>query len=117
VLGGVLPGTATQPADLFWLGNAWLGWVLLFLLAAGPTLAGFGLYNVSLGYLPSSVANLILTSEPVFTTVLAYLLFGERLSGVQFVGSLMVLAGVTFLGVHERRMARRTRSRMSKAEA
>jgi drug/metabolite transporter (DMT)-like permease len=117
VLGGGLPGTATQPADLFWLGNAWLGWVLLFLLAAGPTLAGFGLYNVSLGYLPSSVANLVLTSEPVFTTVLAYLLFGERLSGVQFVGSLMVLAGVTFLGVHERRMARRTRSRMSKAEA
>ncbi len=115
-LGGVLPGTAPRPVDLFWLGDAWLGWILLFLLAAGPTLAGFGLYNVSLGYLPSSVANLVLTSEPVFTTVLAYLLFGECLSGGQFVGSLMVLAGVTFLGVHEGRMARRARSRMSKAE-
>jgi drug/metabolite transporter (DMT)-like permease len=117
VLGGFLPGTATRPADLLWLGDAWLAWGMLFMLAAGPTLAGFGLYNVSLGYLPSSVANLVLTSEPVFTTALAYLLFGERLSGVQFIGSLMVLAGVTFLGVHEGRLARRTRSRTSKAEA
>lgn len=61
--GGLLPGTATRPADLFWLGNALAGWGILFLLAAGPTVAGFGLYNISLGYLPSSVANLIVTLD------------------------------------------------------
>ena len=55
--GGGVPGAATRPADLFWLDNALAGWGILFLLAAGPTLAGFGLYNVSLGYLPSSVAT------------------------------------------------------------
>jgi drug/metabolite transporter (DMT)-like permease len=103
--GGILPGAAATPADLFWLGGAWAGWAILFLLAAGPTVAGFGLYNVSLIYLPSSVANLIATLEPAFTATLAYFLFGERLSGVQLLGSLMILAGVVFLRLHEGRLA------------
>ncbi len=103
--GDLLPGTAASPSDFLWLGNALAGWGLIFLLAAGPTLAGFGLYNVSLSYLPSSVANLILTLEPVFTATIAYLLLGERLNGVQIGGSLMILAGVAFLRVHEGRLA------------
>lgn len=107
--GGVLPGAAATPADLFWLGDAWIGWFILFLLAAGPTVAGFGLYNVSLMYLPSSVANLVATLEPAFTATLAYFLFGERLSGVQLLGSLMILAGVVFLRLHEGRLASESR--------
>jgi drug/metabolite transporter (DMT)-like permease len=95
------PGTASRPADLLWLGNAAAGWGVLFLLAAGPTLAGFGLYNMSLGYLPSSVANLIVTLEPAFTAALAYILFGERLNGMQIWGSLMILTGVVFLRIYE----------------
>ena len=75
--GSFLPGKAARPADFFWLGSAWAGWGVLFLLSAGPTVAGFGLYNVSLALLPSSVANLILTLEPAFTAVTAYLLLGE----------------------------------------
>jgi len=99
--GGFLPGAATRPADLLWLGNALAGWGILFLLAAGPTVAGFGLYNVSLAYLPSSVANLILTLEPAFTAAIAYALLGERLNGVQIGGSLMILTGVVFLRIYE----------------
>ncbi len=106
--GGFLPGAASGPADLFWLGNALAGWGILFLLAAGPTVAGFGLYNVSLSYLPSSVANLILTLEPAFTTVIAYVLLGERLNGMQLGGSLMILAGVVFLRIYEGWLAGQT---------
>jgi drug/metabolite transporter (DMT)-like permease len=95
------PGTAAQPSDLLWLGNALAGWGILFLLAAGPTLAGFGLYNMSLGDLPSSVANLVVTVEPAFTAVIAYFMFGERLTGIQIGGSLMILAGVFFLRIYE----------------
>lgn len=98
---GFLPGAATQPTDFFWLGDRLAGWGILFLLAAGPTVAGFGLYNVSLGYLPSSVANLILTLEPAFTAIIAYALLGERLNGLQLGGSLMILAGVVFLRIYE----------------
>jgi drug/metabolite transporter (DMT)-like permease len=99
--GGFLPGVATRPADFLWLGDAWVGWVALFLLAAGPTVAGFGLYNVSLSYLPSSVANLVVTIEPVFTTVTAYLLLGERLNTIQIAGSLLILGSVVFLRISE----------------
>jgi drug/metabolite transporter (DMT)-like permease len=99
--GGFLPGAATRLADFLWLGKSLPGWGILFLLAAGPTVAGFGLYNVSLAYLPSSVANLILTLEPVFTAAIAYVLLGERLNGVQIGGSLMILAGVVFLRIYE----------------
>ena len=55
---------------------------MLFLVAAGPTLAGFGLYNVSLTYLPSSVANLVLTLEPAFTAVIAYFLLDEQMTRI-----------------------------------
>jgi drug/metabolite transporter (DMT)-like permease len=106
--GGLLPGTATRPADLFWLGNARAGWGILFLLAAGPTVAGYGLYNVSLGYLPSSVANLIVTLEPAFTAVIAYFLLGERLKAIQIGGSLIILAGVVFLRIYDGWLAGRT---------
>lgn len=105
---GTLPGAAAHPADLLWLGRALAGWVILFLLAAGPTVLGFGLYNVSLSLLPSSVANLILTLEPAFTAFIAYLLLGERYTGVQIAGSLMILGGVLFLRVYEGRMAKPT---------
>ena len=71
------------------------------MLAAVPTLAGFGLYNVSLTYLPSSVVNLIATLEPAFTTVTAFLVLGETLTATQVVGSLMTVGGVVLLRVYE----------------
>ena len=99
--GKFLPGMAARPADLLWLGKSIAGWGVLFLLAAGPTLGGFGLYNMSLTYLPSSVVNLIATLEPAFTAVIAYFLLGERLTPVQIAGSLLIIAGVVFLRVYE----------------
>jgi len=100
--GGKLPGTAPAPVDMFWLGTRWAGWGVLFLLAAGPTVAGFGFYNMSLGDLPSSVANLIVSTEPVFTAVIAYLLLGERMTAIQIGGSLLILAGVALMRLFER---------------
>jgi drug/metabolite transporter (DMT)-like permease len=98
-----LPGKAQQFSELLWLGRAWGGWGILILLAAGPTVVGFGLYNISLGYLPSNVANLILTLEPAFTALIAYFFLSERLTGLQITGSLVIMAGVVFLRVSEGR--------------
>lgn len=105
----VMPGGIKALADFLWLGDAWAGWGMLILLSAGPTVAGFGLYNVSLSYLPSSVANLIATSEPVFTAVIAYFLLGERLNGTQITGSLMILSGVVALRVYDGWLENRAR--------
>ena len=70
---------------------------ILLILAAGPTLLGFGLYNVSLGLLPASTANLILTLEPVLTTLIAFFLLGERLSIIEVIGSALVIAALVLL--------------------
>lgn len=83
--------------SLFWLGNQGFGWLILFILAVGPTIGGYGLYTVSLVYLPASVANLIATLEPAMTAVLAYFFLAERLTLVQIAGSILILMGVVFL--------------------
>jgi drug/metabolite transporter (DMT)-like permease len=103
--GNPIAGVTARPGDLLWLGDALAGWGVLIFLAAGPTVLGFGLYNVSLSYLPSSVANLIVTLEPVFTAITAYFLLGERLTWMQIVGSLVVLTGVVFFRLYEGRLA------------
>lgn len=100
----LLLGKSAQLTDFLGLGSALSGWGILFLLAAGPTLMGYGLYNVSLGYLPSSVANLIVTLEPVFTAAIAYLWLGERLTGIQIGGGLMILTGVILMRIYEEKV-------------
>lgn len=105
--GDFLIGKAVKAKDIFWLGNQMNGWLILFLLAAIPTLGGFGFYNVSLSYLPSSIANLIATLEPAFTALFAYILLGERLTIIQLIGGLITLAGVVFLRIFETNKNRR----------
>ena len=78
------------------------------MLAAGPTLAGYGTYNISLSYLPSSVANLIVSLEPAFTAAMAYFFFGETLTDTQITGSLMILTGVVFLRIYEGKYLRKS---------
>ena len=107
LLGGLLPGTATCPADLLWLGNTMDGWCILFMLAAGSTVTGFGLYNVSLGYFPSSVANLIVPLKPVITSVIDYFMLSERLNRVQLSGSLIIVIGIVFMRIYEGWQARK----------
>jgi drug/metabolite transporter (DMT)-like permease len=98
---GSLPGTAKGLNGLLWLGADWQGWLILFILAAIPTVAGFGLYNVSLSLMPSSVVNLIVTTEPAFTALWAYFLLSERFTAVQVMGSVLIVSGVVFLRLWE----------------
>ncbi|HEX7976238.1 MAG TPA: DMT family transporter [Anaerolineales bacterium] len=87
--------------NLAWLGNAWMGWLVLVLLAVGPTIGGYGLFTVSLTYLPASAANLIATLEPPMTALLAYLLLAERFSSPQMFGSALVIVGLIILRLFE----------------
>jgi drug/metabolite transporter (DMT)-like permease len=94
--------TETPPgAQLLWLGRSTLGWGILLLLALGPTIGGFGLYSLSLTLLPASVANLIAMLEPALTAVMAYLLLGERLNGMQWLGSLCIIGCVLIVRLNE----------------
>lgn len=105
---GFFPLSAFQgmTGDLWFLsqgeqGIQWNGWLLLVTLAAGPTLLGFGLYNISLKTLPLAIANLILSLELVFTAVIAYFLLGENMNQLQLLGSALVMGGVLMLRKRE----------------
>ncbi len=89
--------------NFLWLGSSVSGWAILFVLGIGPTIGGFGLYLVSLGYLPATVANLIGALEPAFTAVWAYLLFQEQMTDTQVIGSLLLFASVILLRFGEER--------------
>ncbi|MGA2079590.1 MAG: DMT family transporter [Holophaga sp.] len=99
--GAPLPGAASRVADFLWLGRSVPGWSVLVFLGLGPTVAGFGLYLVTLAHLPSSVANLVVSLEPAFTTLYAYLFIGERLGPAQICGGLLILGGVALLRLSE----------------
>ncbi len=85
---------AQPPRAFFSLGQAWDGWLTLAILALVPTVAGFGLYTLSLRYLPAGVAGLIASLEPVLTAIMAIFLLGEWLDGWQWLGAGLILAAV-----------------------
>ena len=87
--------------ELFWLKDSYVGWGILLLLGIGPTLGGFGLYTLSLNYLPATVSNLIATLEPILTSIWAFLLLGERLTGQQVLGGALVFAGIIILRLRD----------------
>jgi drug/metabolite transporter (DMT)-like permease len=102
-LGNDLFITGKTPfTDMFWLGNSFAGWGILFFLGVAPTLGGFGLYTLSIRYLSPTTANLIATLEPAFTAVWAYFLLSEILTGTQFIGGALVFAGVVLLRFGDR---------------
>jgi drug/metabolite transporter (DMT)-like permease len=96
-----IPGSSQGLQNLIWSSMDWIGWVVLFILAAVPTLFGFGTYMISLSYLPSSVVNLLATLEPVFTAILAYVCFSEKLNLVQLGGAVLILGGVVVIRLTE----------------
>lgn len=87
--------------NFLWLGSSMNGWAILVFLGIGPTLGGYGLYLMSLGYLPATIANLIGALEPAFTAIWAYLVFHEQLTVIQWIGSLLVFASVIILRLGE----------------
>ena len=89
-------------ADMLWLGDSVKGWGILFFLGVAPTLGGFGLYTMSMRFIPATTANLIATLEPVLTAVWAYFFLSELLKGSQLFGGLLILAGVILLRASEK---------------
>jgi drug/metabolite transporter (DMT)-like permease len=84
-------------ASLLSLGGHAQAWGLLVLLAVAPTIGGYGLYTVSLQYLPAATANLLATLEPALTAVWAWWLLGESLAPVQLLGGGLILSSVLLL--------------------
>ena len=79
-------------------------------LALGPMLVAYVLFGIGLRSVRSSTATTITLLEPVFATVLAVLVVGERLSVVGWAGFALVLVGLAVLVTARRVAAARPRS-------
>jgi drug/metabolite transporter (DMT)-like permease len=72
-------------------------WGIFVLLAVVPTVFGHILFNWLLQYASATTVSMNILGEPVGASILAFLLLGEQLSGLQWAGGVLVMAG---LGVY-----------------
>lgn len=70
------------------------------LIGLSTTLA-FSIYTFGLGYLPASVASILVMAEIPFVAVYTYVLLNERLAPDQILGALLVVGGVLLLTPRE----------------
>jgi drug/metabolite transporter (DMT)-like permease len=72
--------------------NLWVG------IASGVALgAHFGFWISSLDYTSVAASVVLVSTQPVFVAILAYLIFGERTSPLSFAGILAALAGTAVI--------------------
>ncbi|MGG6314617.1 DMT family transporter [Paenibacillus macerans] len=69
-------------------------WGIFLLLAIVPTLFGHYLFNWLMKYLSASVVSMAVLGEPVFASLLAWLLLKESLTPLQLSAGVLILCGV-----------------------
>lgn len=73
------------------------GWALLITLSVGPTLGGYGFFTAGLRYLPAPLVSLLTTLEPPITAVLAFVILNQVMSGLQWLGTGLIVGGVMLM--------------------
>lgn len=63
-------------------------------LALGPTLIGHSAMNYSVRHIPTTIVSLAILVEPVLTTIFAWLLLGESITIMTFIGGLFIMGGI-----------------------
>lgn len=100
-------------AALTTLGAAWMQGVPLFgyeagfyglclLMAIGPQILGHGSFNYALHYFPAALVGMLALLEPVGSSALAFVLFGEVPNALAITGMLVVLGAVGVVVWNER---------------
>ncbi|MBI5578132.1 MAG: DMT family transporter, partial [Deltaproteobacteria bacterium] len=72
-------------------GNTWLWFVGLVGLS---TVGGFLIYIFGLGRLSAGVVTIVAMSEIVFSAILAYIFLDEKLTFIETIGALVIVAGI-----------------------
>ncbi len=72
-------------------------WLWIIGLALVPSLGGYALYTTGLRDLPASRASIIATWEVVTAAFLGWLIFGEHLAPIQYVGAALVCFGIAWI--------------------
>lgn len=73
--------------------TSWSFWLSLFYVGVLATVVSMVLWNVGVQKVGATSAGMFLNFNPIFTAILAFLLLDERMTGVQLLGSFIVIAG------------------------
>jgi drug/metabolite transporter (DMT)-like permease len=74
-------------------------YVWMALLALLPQLVGHTSFNWSLGFLPATFATIPALGEPIGSTILAIILFGEVLTPLKLFSGVLTLGGIALMTV------------------
>lgn len=80
-------------------GYSFNGYLLLLATALIPQLIGHSSLNFALRYFPASYVGIAAQLEPVLSAIVAFLLFTEIPTGIQIIGSAIILSGVVLASV------------------
>ncbi len=69
-------------------------WLAFALMALVPTMLGHTSFNLALRYLPAGLISVLTLSEPVFAGLVAWLAWGEAVTGRTVAGYLLITASV-----------------------
>lgn len=78
------------------------GWLLLIYLGVVPSALGYALFLTGIRSTPATVASIVTLLEPLTATLLAWVLFGERLTALGIVGALLLLGALAVLALAQR---------------
>jgi len=77
--------------------------ILLFSIALFPQMVGHTTLNWALKYVSATAVAIMTLSEPVGASILAWIILGERISLIQFMGALVTLGGISIAIFSERK--------------
>lgn len=69
-------------------------WTIMIIIVIFPTVVAILLYMRGVRQLGASEAAIVSTFEPLFTVIFAWIMLGQRLTFIQFIGVLLILIGV-----------------------
>ncbi len=81
-----------------------IDWFWFLLLAIVPNLLGHNLFNWALQYISANVISIAILFEPVGASLLAFFIFSEVLRGSQIVGGVIVIVGIIFYTLDEKKI-------------
>lgn len=87
------------------------GWLLLIYLGVVPTALAYALFLTGMRSTPATVASIVTLLEPLTATVLAWVLFGERLTALGIAGALLLLGALVVLSLSQRERRKDARER------
>lgn len=94
--------------EVSWSSVSGLAWVNVVFLAIGPTAIAYLFYYRGLRSVSPSTATIMMFTVPVFGSVFSTVFLGESFTGIQLLGTVIMLGGALFAVVGRRPFRRRS---------